>query len=255
VSVTDQVSTLRAQIPTAHKKDFDDLVNRYITKKLDANGNLKGKDFKTAESEIGEKATRYARSTDGPQQDYAEVLREVQADLRHYLFVQNGAQAPALRQVNQAWSRYVRMATAEGRNLRTEGFTPDDLLYATKKGFSNMEFARSHNEMKALARAGNDLVNGRPPNWRKYLPAEIGAAVGGVAGGMAGHSVAGPIGAMGGAGTGAAIGAGVGQIGSRARQTPIARGVGRGIERVGGPAGGVAAEESDREPYVSVSGP
>lgn len=256
-SFVSEVANLRSGLPSARERDFDRLINDRITKKLDATGNMTGPEWKRADHIIGDKAARYERSSVADEQEYGGVLRDLQEHLRDTLALHNPAEAPALENANRAWSRYVQIQRAAGRRIADDEFTPSDLLYAARQSTGVRRFAQSGSDMKAFGRAGDDLINGRPPNWRKYFPTSIGGGIGAAAGAAAGHATGLPYAGYIGMGLGGAAGTGAGALAARAAQTPAARATGRVVERVGGPGTATAAGErpDPDEPHVSTIGP
>ena len=239
----DSIPALAENVPEAHAKDFERIVKRQISNRVDEAGNMSGEEFKRADHEIGRQAARFSTSPDANQQEYGDVLRDLQAGMRDALAIHNPAEAPALRQADAAWARYVRMQEAAGRRVDANGeFMPNDLLMAvrsTTKGSRNRIFAGGDGPLQAFGRAGNDLISGQQPKFDKYLADLMGAGIGGAAG----HAIGGPMGGYLGAGAGAAAAHGAQSALSpvaRGMQTPQARVIGEAVGRAAPEAGAIA---------------
>lgn len=259
---TSGLKSLAEDVPEAHKNDFTRLVKRQFENRLDEAGNMDGDAYKRTNGEISRLVRRYSGSgATADNKEYAEVLRNLQANMRDTLQLHNPTEAPALQKIDQAWARYVRMQEASGRRVDSNGeFMPNDLLMASRKGAGNRAFSQGDLLMQKFGEAGNELLSGRQPNVQKHISELIGSGVGAGAGSMIGGTM--------GAGTmGAVIGAGVGKAaGAAARpaldaiagatQKPAARAIGAAVGRTA-PVAGAAADEATgkRESYVSTVGP
>jgi hypothetical protein len=217
-----------------------------LEEKLKAGGGvLDGKAFKQFESDVGRKAIGYSSGKAAPEtQELGHALFNLQGHLRQALADENPEFAPQLQRINDAWSRYVRFATASERHVDKEGrFAPMDLLQAVGKGRekTRFSFGKGDNVMQAFAEAGNHMVTGKPSGLSlvarlmTQAAGEAGGAVmggpgGAVAGGMAGRATPELMGAA-----------------QRLRQFPAAREHGRAVAGAA-PAAGVAASEERVSP-------
>jgi hypothetical protein len=242
------------RVPDIHANDFARLVEKDITKKLDADGNMSGEAFKQTDSKIGRLAKRYSSHGASPDnREYADALRDLQAEMRDSLRLHNPTEAPALARADEAWAKYIRLEEASGQKVTAEGrFTPTDLLLSSRKQAGNRLFSHGDNVLQKFGEAGNNLLSGKPTRWEKLIPELIGPAVGAVVG----HATAGPIGAVGGTIAGQLARPMIHDLAKsgvsaamRGRQTPLARKIGESVSRVGGAASGAAAAAAKREFY------
>lgn len=238
---------LKTRVPQEHDKDFARVLDREITKRLDEGGTMSGEDYKKAISNIGQLASRFTGwKANSNQELYGDALKELQAHMREALAIHNVPEADALRQVDQAWSRYVRMADAAGarRDANSE-FLPNDILNVAKKEYGARAFAGGRQPLTAFGRAGNDLIAQKPPKFGVYLQELAGAAGAGL-GGTAGHAMGGPVGGYAGATAGRSIGkAATGGMATRRVVGPGLRATGDAINRMA-PAAGRGTSELDR---------
>jgi hypothetical protein len=219
----------------------------------DGGGTIGGDAYKKLESGLGQKVTDYIAGKDASQRELGYALAQLQAHMREALLEENPESAPALQQINKAWSRYIAFAGAAGRNPIKEGeFAPHDLLYTIGKGSERAKrtFAEGNKVMQAFGEGGNKLVRGGATAdvLKTVLLHTAGSAIGAGAGSLIGGT------------TGAAIGGAVGglapvaaapvarQIG-RASRSETAKGIGRGVSS----AAPFAAEETTKR--VSTIGP
>jgi hypothetical protein len=251
VSFKDTIAELQQKVPAAHDTDLARIINNQINNRLDAGGNMSAEAYKESISNIGKTTRQYTKWNATPDQEaYGDVLKELQAHMRESLALHNPPQADALRSVDQAWSRYVRLQDAAGRRIDSNSeFLPNDLLNVAKKDYGPRAFAEAKGPLTAFGRAGNDLISQKPPNFRRYLGDAVGAGLGGAAGGAAGAAIGGPVGAGIGAAMGGTLGVGATEglrgTARSLRSGPVARKTGEAISRMA-PVAGTGGSAIDR---------
>jgi hypothetical protein len=238
---------LSKDVPPVHEKEWNQILDGEVHAKLDANGHMSGNDYKRSLNAIHKEERYYSKPNQpGADDKYRDALRDLQSEMRESLALHNPAQSDALRKADASWHKLVLMEEAAGRLAKANStFEPADLLQVGRREIGNKRFARNQGVFTAFARAGNSMLEGKPPQAQKLLI----DAVGGMAGRAVGAAVGGPVGAeVGGLAGAGATALGQKAVGSvqRARMTPAARKTGEIISRIAAPAGTAGSSAIDR---------
>lgn len=131
-------------------------------------GVITGQSLKEAESQLGQQATRFGKLQDGHAQDYADAVRQLQAELRGLVQRQNPEVADELGNINTGWANLVRVEAAAGRQGATGGvFTPSQLQGAVRAADNSVRksaSARGGALMQDLAGAGKEVLPSSVPD-------------------------------------------------------------------------------------------
>jgi hypothetical protein len=131
-------------------------------------GRLDGDQLKKVEADLSERASRYTRSQDPADRDYADAINAVKTSIRGALTRQNPNYAAELQKVNQGYAMLVRIQNAAQRRVTSGGvFTPGDLLgaiKATDKSVRKSAFARGDALLQDWAEAGQKVIGNRTPD-------------------------------------------------------------------------------------------
>lgn len=182
------------------------LQNEVVGRFAPQTGVMTGQTMKEVESTLGQQATRFGKVQDGHAQDYADAVRELQAQLRGLVERSNPQAAKQLQAINGGWANLVRVENAASRQGATGGvFTPSQLQGAVRAGDNSVRknaTARGGALMQDLATAGKEVLPSSVPDsgspFRHALEAAVALLVGkeanmmpllikgGVAGGLVG---------------------------------------------------------------------
>lgn len=122
-----------SEMPEAQAKQFDNILDNRVGKRLAPNGVMDGATLKQVQGELSMMSRNYKSSADAAQRDLGHALEDVNSSIRDALERQNPAQAPELRKINQAYAMFTRVENAASRRATSAGvFTPSDLLQSIK---------------------------------------------------------------------------------------------------------------------------
>lgn len=131
-------------------------------------GRLDGAQLKKVESDLTERASRYSRSNDPADRDFADAINAVKTSMRSALERQNPNFAPELQKINSGYAMLVRIQNAAQRRVTSGGvFTPGDLLgaiKATDKSVRKSAFARGDALLQGWGEAAQKVIGNRTPD-------------------------------------------------------------------------------------------
>lgn len=147
---------------------FNSILRDKIFHRFAPNGGMTGNDFKVMESELGRLASGYSKSLDAGQRELGGALRQTQAELRDLLTRSNPTHADELHNINQSYSRLLRVEGAAGKLGTEQGvFTPAQLLNSVRSLDPSMRkgaFARGNAPMQDLADQGKTVLGNKVPD-------------------------------------------------------------------------------------------
>ena len=154
-------------LTTGMARKLNNVLERQITAKARA-GRLSADDFKRLDSALGREIARYRKSPDAPQQDYADVLMDVQHALRDQLVRTNPDAAQAFRAADDGYRHLVILERAANRARNNDGlFTPAQLLAEASRADTrvrNRGIIEGTATFADLARAGQNVLGARVPD-------------------------------------------------------------------------------------------
>lgn len=143
-------------------REITDRVFRYLGE--DAATPISGQQFKALESEFTNLASNALSAQDGATRAVGRAYQAVNDVLRDALEAQNPGRREALRRVNDAYSRMVRVETAAGSTASqaTEGvFSPTQLGVAVGSQSGRRASARGDAQMQELVGPARGILNSR----------------------------------------------------------------------------------------------
>lgn len=143
-------------------REVADRVFRYLGD--DAATPIDGQQFKALESEFTNLASNALSATDGGTRAVGRAYQAVNDTLRDALEAQNPGKSEALRRVNDAYSRMVRVETAAGSSASqaAEGvFSPTQLGAAVGSQSGRRSSARGDANMQELVGPARGILNSR----------------------------------------------------------------------------------------------
>lgn len=155
-------------LPAKERRAFEGVLQREVLDPLSKGRAIDGRAFKDIETQLGNQAQKYRRSTDAYQQDVGNAIGELQNALRENLMRMNPQQAERLRNVNEAFANFVRLENAAGRIGAQDGvFTPQQLASAirqTDRSTRRGAYARGDALMQDLSDAAQSRMSAQIPD-------------------------------------------------------------------------------------------
>lgn len=114
-------------------------------------GTLPGQAFKDAESDLGKEASTYlSGNSTSDERKLGQAYQNLQGTLRSWLARVNPQNAEDIQNANQAYAKMLRVQEAASRSP-TGGFSPENLLAASKKYGGAAQYARGNALMQPEA--------------------------------------------------------------------------------------------------------
>lgn len=169
-------------LPKQEADRFNSILGRELAGRIQG-GQLTGRAFKEAESQIGRLAREYATSTDAYQKELGQALQGVVTSMRGGLTRSNPQHAQALRAVNEAYANLVRFEGAAAMRGAKEGVvSPANLGAAVKsanKSVRKREYARGDALMQDLSDAAEGTIPSVIPDSGTASRIALGVGLGG----------------------------------------------------------------------------
>lgn len=162
--LTDLVALTRraeTELPDDLMRQFNRIIDQRVLRGDQASDVMTGQQFKAVESELGELARRYGRSSDVAQQNLGDLVGEARAALRGLVARQYPDRAPRIQAINEGWANLVRVENASGTAAaqgRNGVFTPGELSGAVSRSATRSQRARGDGLLQDLAVAGRSVL-------------------------------------------------------------------------------------------------
>lgn len=184
------LKSLTANMPKGMSDQFDSILKNEIGSRIDArSGTITGEGIKAAESNLGNIARGYMRSSDYDQQQLGTAVVEAQNTVRNWLGRVSPQNAADLASVNQAYANLMRPMRAAGYQQNESGvFTPNQLQSAVKAldpSKNGRNFAMGRALMQDVSEPAKNVLGSKVPDSGTPFRSMIGVG----AAGLAGHSV------------------------------------------------------------------
>lgn len=161
---------------------FRRIMESDVGKNFAPDGGLTGEGLKAIESRLGKRIRTYGKGVDPDASDMADLIRQVQANVREMAARQNPTEAARLRAINEGYAKFTRVQNAASK--ANEGvFTPGQLRTATRimdtsgrKGAS----ARGDALLQSLAEDAQSILPSSVPD--SGTPGRLAALLGGLGG-------------------------------------------------------------------------
>lgn len=136
--------TLVQEMPETQAKQFENIFQNRVLKRLDPNGVMLGDTMKQVESELSSISRQYRSSSDAAQRQLSDSLDEVRNLMRQNMTRNNPAEAAELEKINSAYAKFVRLQKASTQKATSGGvFTPSDLSRAVQQMDPSVRKART----------------------------------------------------------------------------------------------------------------
>lgn len=160
---------MASDLPAEHAKMFGRFMAKTVMDKISPEtGAMTGQAMKDAETNIGQRINRYRQSPAPADQDFADGLTQLQAELRAMVARNNPEAADQLSKLNEGWANLAIGETAASRLGAHEGmFTPAQLAGAVRQSSATVRkrgYARGDALMQDLSDAALDRLPSTVPD-------------------------------------------------------------------------------------------
>lgn len=159
----------KAKLPAELFKQLDDVLKFQLGKNLNPNtGRMSGETLKVVESELGRLGRSYGKSAVSSERELGNAFQAMQGYIREALERSNPTYAPVLKNINQGYSKLLRVERAAGSLGAKDGvFTGAQLTSAVKAldpSRNKRAFARGNAPMQEFAETGKDILGQTVPD-------------------------------------------------------------------------------------------
>lgn len=149
-------------------RKFDKTLNDLVFTRMSPKGSLLGQTYKTVDSDLGNVAARYSRSSVASEQEFGDAVKQLQALLNEQMRRSNPHVADMLNQADAAWASLVRIEGAAKAAKNADGvFTPGQLNQAIQGADSSVRkraVSRGTALMQDLGNAGQVVLGNKYPD-------------------------------------------------------------------------------------------
>lgn len=155
------------ELPEERAAQLTKIVGNKILDKFKTD-TINGGQWKKIDSDLGRTAAKYLTSADADQRTLGSAIKEAQFSIRNLLERSNPQQSDAIRNANEAFSKFLRVERAASGVGAQEGvFSPAQLLSATRALDESMRkgrFARGGAVMQDIAEQGKSVLGANLPD-------------------------------------------------------------------------------------------
>lgn len=163
-----QLRSLSQGLTTEMRNKFDRAVDQVLLRKVSRNGSILPDDYKAIDSELGNLASRYGKSSVASEQELGDAMKELRSMLQHQMVRSNPQVAAELKAADTGWANLVRVEGAAKAGKNAEGvFTPAQLNQAIQGADQSVRkraVARGSALMQDLGNAGQSVLGNKVPN-------------------------------------------------------------------------------------------
>jgi hypothetical protein len=180
-----QLRQMAQSLTPPMRSKFNSTVDNVLGGRTSTSGSMLGETVKKVDSELGNAAARFGRSSVASEQELSDALKQAQSLLRQQVARSNPAAGAAMKAADAGWANLVRVEGAGKSAKNTEGvFTPAQLNMAIKSADGSVRkraVARGSALMQDLGNAGQQVLGNKVPNsgTAERLMYGGGAAIGG----------------------------------------------------------------------------
>ena len=161
-----QLKQMAKSLPEGVRGTFTGKAKSLIDARISKAGGMTAETMKQLDSELGDAARRYGRSSVASEQELSDAFLQVQSLLRAQVGRNSPQAAERLKALDTGWANLVRVEKAGAAAINSEGvFSPAQLNNAIKNagsGVRNRNAARGTALMQDLGNAGGRLGNKVP---------------------------------------------------------------------------------------------
>lgn len=157
----------KALTPTMRDK-FNSTVKNIVGGRTTSGGTMLAETVKKADSELGQAASKFGRSSVASEQEYADAVKQLQALLRAQVARSSPEASKALKAADKGYANLVRVEGAAKAAKNAEGvFTPAQLNTAIQTADNSVRkraVSRGQALMQDLGTAGQNVLGNKVPN-------------------------------------------------------------------------------------------
>ena len=158
-----------AQNLTGPMRDkFNGTLKEVVMRKVSPQGSILGSSYKEIDSELGELASRYGKSTVASEGELGDALSQMQSLLRQQMVRSNPQVAQEINATDKGWANLVRVEGAAKSAKNADGiFTPAQLNMAAQTADDSVRkraISRGTALMQDLGNAGQNVIGNKVPN-------------------------------------------------------------------------------------------
>lgn len=161
-----QVKQMAKALPDSVRGTFAGKARSLIDARISKAGGMTAETMKQLDSELGDLARKYGRSSVASEQELGDAFLQVQSLLRSQVGRNSPSAAEQLKKINEGWANLVRVEKAGAAAINNDGvFSPAQLNNAIKSADSSVRkrsAARGTALMQDLGNAGSALGNKVP---------------------------------------------------------------------------------------------
>ena len=161
-----QVKQMAKSLPDGVRGTFANKTKSLIDARISKAGGMTAETMKQLDSELGDLARKYGRSSVASEQELGDAFMQVQSLLRSQVGRNSPSAAARLKDINTGWANLVRVEKAGAAAINNDGvFSPAQLNNAIKAADSSVRkrgAARGTALMQDLGNAGSRLGNKVP---------------------------------------------------------------------------------------------
>lgn len=150
------------------REKFAATVKNIVIDRMGPNGTMLPETFKKVDSELGQIAARYSKSSLASEQELGQALTQMQALVKQQMLRSNPQVAQSLAKTDKGWANLVRIEQAGKSGKNAEGmFTPGQLNMAIANKDQSVRgraVARGTALMQDLGNAGQQVLGNKVPN-------------------------------------------------------------------------------------------
>lgn len=163
-----QLKQMASNLTPAMQAKFDRLLNDNVTGRMSPNGSMLGDVYKKVDSELGQVAGKWQKSSMASESEFGDAVAQLQALLNQQMRRSNPHVADTLSAIDTGWANLVRLEGAAKAGINAEGtFTPGQLNAAIRQADQSTRgrsIARGTALMQDLGNAGQQVLGNKVPN-------------------------------------------------------------------------------------------
>lgn len=163
-----QLKGMAQSLTPPMRAKFNAKLDEVFGSRLSGSGSMLGPTFKKVDSELGQLASRYGRSSVASEAELGDAFAQLQNLLKQQAMRTNPSAAEALAKADAGWANLVRIEAAGKTGKNAEGvFTPGQLNTAVSSADHSTRgraVARGTALMQDLSNAGQKVLGNKVPN-------------------------------------------------------------------------------------------
>jgi len=163
-----QLQQLSSGLVPDMQRRFQKTLGDVVMHRVSPTGGMTSQTYKTVDSELGNIASRYSKSSVASEQEFGDAVSQLQNLLNQNMRRSNPDVAQGLANADRGWANLVRVEGAAKAADKSEGlFTPGQLSQAVRAADQSVRkraVARGDSLMQDLSTAGQNILGNKVPN-------------------------------------------------------------------------------------------